>query len=210
MPEVLIVGASRGIGLGLVDVHLETGWDIHTTTRDGLAPRDHPAIHPHLLDVRIESHLETLLAELNGPVNRIIHNAGILRAPRAELMAVNARAPMRIVEALLEAGKLTRDGTVAVMTSQIGARRGRQGSLGDYGDSKADLNDRFRSRSDTWRELGAIAVVIHPGWVQTDMGGSSASLTVRESVEGIKRVLDGLTESDHGSFLTWDGRVHPW
>jgi hypothetical protein len=55
-----------------------------------------------------------------------------------------------------------------------------------------------------------VAVVIHPGWVRTDMGGPGASISVDESVQGIMNLLDGLTEADHGSFLTWDGRNHPW
>jgi NAD(P)-dependent dehydrogenase (short-subunit alcohol dehydrogenase family) len=96
------------------------------------------------------------------------------------------------------------------MTSQRGARRGRSGSLGDYGDSKAALNDAFREQNESWRNAGAIAVVIHPGWVKTDMGGASAPLTVSESVDGIKRLLDRVTPDDHGRFLTWDGHVHPW
>lgn len=208
MRSVLIVGASRGIGLGLVDVHLESDWEVHATTRDGSAAR--PDVHPHLLDVRVDEHMNRLLERLEEPVDRIIHNAGILRASRADLIEVNAEAPIRIVETLLEEGRLTPNGEVGIMTSQLGARRGRSGSLGDYGDSKAALNDEFRNRNARWRELGAIAVVIHPGWVQTDMGGTGAAITVRESAEGIKNVLDRLSEDDHGKFLTWDGRVHPW
>ena len=210
MASVLIIGASRGIGLGLVDVHVEDDWTVHATTRDGDPPRDHPNLTGHRLDVRNEDQLQALLGQLESPVDRIIHNAGIMRAPRAELMEVNAEAPIRVVEALLDAGRLTENGVIAIMTSQMGARRGRTGSLGDYGDSKAALNDEFRRRADRWGEEGAIAVVIHPGWVQTDMGGSGASLTVSESATGIKRVLDELTSGDHGRFLTWDGRVHPW
>ena len=125
-------------------------------------------------------------------------------------MEVNAVAPIRTVEALLSAGRLRGGGTIAIMTSQLGARRGRTGSLGDYGDSKAALNDEFRKRASTWAERGAISVVIHPGWVKTDMGGRSAAVTVAESASGIKRVMDGLTSDDNGTFLTWDGRVHPW
>ncbi len=165
---------------------------------------------PHRLDVREPAQLESLVSEIVAPVDRIIHNAGIMRAPRSELMAVNSEAPIRTVEALLAAGRLRRGGAVSIMTSQMGARRGRSGSLGDYGDSKAALNDEFRRVSPRWAGLGAIAVVIHPGWVKTDMGGQNASLTVSESVEGIKEVLDRLTPDDHGRFLTWDGRTHPW
>lgn len=210
MARVLIVGAGRGIGLGLVDVHLEDGWEVHATTRDGTAPRSHRNLAVHILDVRDRDQLERLVSELDDPVDRIIHNAGIMRAPRPDLMEVNAEAPIRVVERLLESGRLRPGGTVSIMTSQAGARRGRSGSLGDYGDSKAALNDEFRRRAAGWANAGAIAVVIHPGWVRTDMGGQGATLSVRESVEGIKEVLDELTSDDHGRFLTWDGRVHPW
>lgn len=53
-------------------------------------------------------------------------------------------------------------------------------------------------------------MVIHPGWVETDMGGRCAPITVSESSRGIMAVLDRLTAEDHGGFVTWDGRVHPW
>lgn len=210
MPRVLIIGASRGIGLGLVEVHLEAGWKIHATTRDGSSPVHHPDLTTHQLDVRDPAQLDTLVSELDEPLDRIIHNAGILRAPRSDLMEVNAEAPIRIIGALLASGKLRENGVVAIMTSQMGARRGRTGSLGDYGDSKAALNDEFRRHGPAWRAAGAVAVLIHPGWVRTDMGGPGASIGVAESVEGIIGVLDGLTVADHGKFLTWDGRVHPW
>jgi NAD(P)-dependent dehydrogenase (short-subunit alcohol dehydrogenase family) len=208
MPALLVIGASRGIGLGLVDVHLEDGWKVHATTRDGSSPR--PNLTAHRLDVRHRAEVEALVSGLVEPVDRIVHNAGVLRAPRSELMEVNADAPIFVVETLLEAGRLRPNGVVAIMTSQMGARRGRSGSLGDYGDSKAELNDEFRRRSARWSEAGAIAVVVHPGWVRTDMGGPGASIGVSESVRGVKEVLDRLSPDDHGTFLTWDGRVHPW
>jgi hypothetical protein len=53
-------------------------------------------------------------------------------------------------------------------------------------------------------------VVIHPGWVKTDMGGSGAPLSINGSAEGVMRVMDGLQPEDNGKFLTWDGRIHPW
>ncbi len=210
MSRVLIIGASRGIGLGLVDVHIDNGWTVHATTRTGTAPRDQPDLITHRLEVRSRDDLEELISRLDQPVDRIIHNAGIMRRPRAEMMEVNAEAPIRVVQALLDAGRLIDGGKVALMTSQLGARLGRSGGLGDYGDSKAALNDEFRKRARSWREAGAMAVVMHPGWVRTDMGGAGASITVVESARGIKRVLDRLTPDDHGRFLTWDGRVHPW
>jgi NAD(P)-dependent dehydrogenase (short-subunit alcohol dehydrogenase family) len=210
MASVLIIGASRGIGLGLVDIHLEEGWVVHTTTRDGSGHRADPHLVTHPFDVRDVGQLDAVVEAIDRPLDRIVHNAGIIRGSRAEIMEVNAEAPIRTVGALLEAGRLRPGGQVAIMTSQMGARRGRSGSLGDYGDSKAALNDEFRSRAAEWAELGAVAVVIHPGWVRTDMGGSGAPLSVGQSVAGMMQVMRSLGPADHGRFLTWDGRDHPW
>ena len=96
------------------------------------------------------------------------------------------------------------------MSSQLGARRGATGSLGDYGDSKAALNDAFRERADAWAARGVRAAVMHPGWVRTDMGGPGAPVSVEESARGIRAVAAGLTREQHGGFFTWRGDVHPW
>lgn len=208
--RVLVIGASRGIGLGLVDRHLADGWEVHATTRDGAAPRSHTRLRAHRLDVRRQPELEAIITVIDRPLDRIVHNAGIKGGSRAAMMEVNAESPIRVTERLLEAGLVGEGGTIALMTSQMGARRERSGSLGDYGDSKAALNDEFRRRAEDWRRRGGIAVVMHPGWVRTDMGGSSAAVSVRESADGITDVLDALDPADHGKFLTWQGREHPW
>ena len=210
MPAVLIIGASRGLGLALVDVHLADGWKVHGTTRGSGVPRDHPNLVLHHLEVRDRSQLERMIQELDQPFDRMIHNAGIKSAPRGELIEVNAKAPIRVIERLIEVGRLKAGGTVAIMTSRLGARGGTSGSLGDYGDSKAALNDEFRLRTNRWGKAGALAVVIHPGWVRTEMGGPKADLSVEESVKGIKLVLDSLTPADHGKFLAWNGETHQW
>lgn len=213
---VLIIGASRGIGAGLVRHYLGRGALVHATVRDTTRPGELAGLDGdlqiHELEVRNDEHVAALARALHGAaLDVIVHNAGIYRGHgRNEIMEVNAIAPIRVVEALLEVGALKKDGTVAIMTSQLGARRGRTGSLGDYGDSKAELNDEFRRRADDWRRRGAVAIVIHPGWVQTDMGGSNASISVDESVTGIGDLLEGLTPAAHGRFWTWEGREHPW
>ncbi|MGZ5384742.1 MAG: SDR family NAD(P)-dependent oxidoreductase [Acidimicrobiia bacterium] len=213
-PRVLIIGASRGIGLELARQYLAEGWDVHATSRTPDQPGrlgDLPGdltIHP--LDVRDDAQL-ALLARTVTALDVVIHNAGVgSGTPRAEMMAVNAEAPVHAVEALLATGAIVPGGKIVLVTSQMGARRGRKGSLGDYGDSKAALNDEFRLRAPGWAERGVTAIVLHPGWVRTDMGGSSAPLPAHKSVAGIRELISGLTETDHGRFLTWDGREHPW
>lgn len=212
--RALIIGASRGIGLELVRRYLEQGWEVHATTRTPDEPGrlgefdGNLTIHP--LEVRDEAQL-ALLARTVGTVDVLIHNAGVGRGtPRPEMMAVNAEAPIRAVEAFLEAGSFGPGSKVVLVTSQMGARRGSEEGLGDYGDSKAALNDEFRRRAPGWADRGLVAIVLHPGWVRTDMGGISAPLSVEESVTGIYNLVEGLTSTDHGRFWTWDGREHPW
>jgi NAD(P)-dependent dehydrogenase (short-subunit alcohol dehydrogenase family) len=167
-------------------------------------------VHLHPLDVRDPRQISAL-ADSVSDLDVFIHNAGVGRGtPRAEMMSINAQAPIQLTEGLLAAQAITPGGKVVLVTSQLGSRHGRKGKLGDYGDSKAALNDEFRQRAPGWASRGIVAVVLHPGWVRTDMGGPSATLSVEESAAGILDVVAGMAPADHGRFLTWDGREHPW
>ena len=211
---VLVVGANRGIGLELVRQYASAGWSVHATTRGeaGALGEIRGAVQIHPLEVTDSSQIQALVDTLpDRSLDVFVHNAGIYRNhTREDIMEVNAKAPIATAEALINAGRLASHGKVVLMTSQMGARRGRTGSLGDYGDSKAALNDEFRLRAPAWQLAGIIGIVMHPGWVRTDMGGSGATLSVDESVAGIRRVISGLSSADHGRFYTWDGREHPW
>jgi NAD(P)-dependent dehydrogenase (short-subunit alcohol dehydrogenase family) len=214
--SVLVVGASRGIGAELVRQYLADGFRVHATVRDIAAPGELAGLDGqlvlHTLDVRDPDQTGLVAAELAGSaLGIVIHNAGIGRPfPREQIMEVNAVAPIRMIESLLGAGAVADGGVIAIITSQMGSRRGRTGSLGDYGDSKARLNDEFRRRAPHWRRQGVLGVVVHPGWVRTDMGGPGASLGVEESVTGVRRLIAGLTEEQHGRFWNWDGFERPW
>ena len=141
-----------------------------------------------------------------------IHNAGVYgRGMRAATVnRINAEAPFEVAESLMAAVLRSDQRKIALITSMMGARRGSTRSLGKYGDSKAALNDRFREIEASWRERGCLAVVIHPGWVRTDMGGRNAAVSVEESARGICDLMASLDESGHGRFWTWEGREHPW
>ena len=217
MPTAAIIGASRGIGLGLVRQYAADGWRVHATTRTPQRPgalgevRGDVLIHE--LEVTDSAQRRALGAALAGEaIDVLIHNAGVygtwMRAAKVD--RINAEAPIEVAEALMDAVLRSEQKKIALITSQMGARHGSTRSLGKYGDSKAALNDRFRAREQGWRAAGCLAVVIHPGWVRTDMGGASASLSVEESARGIRRVMAELDESRHGRFWTWDGREHPW
>ena len=216
MANVLVIGASRGIGAELVRQYVAAGATVHATVRDVSAPGElgelANSVRLHQLDVTDVPRTEAVAAAMaEASLDIVVHNAGIYHGHSdAEMMEVNAVAPIRTVEALLEAGALRGDGIVAIMTSQLGARRGGTGPSSGYAASKAALNDDFRRRADEWRSRGALAVVVHPGWVRTDMGGDSAPLSVEESAAGIRELIANLTPDQHGRFWTWEGREHPW
>jgi len=217
MPTVVIVGASRGIGLELAKQYAKAGWRVHATTRQpqnpgalGQLPGD---VVVHELEVRDARHIADLATAIQDEgIDVLIHNAGVpdddLLAE--EVMEINADAPLKVTEALLPALGRGTQKKLLLMTSQLGARRGSARSLGTYGDSKAALNDAFRERAPEWAREDLITIVMHPGWVRTDMGGPGAPISVEESVTGIIDVIDRLTPTEHGRFWTWNGREHPW
>ena len=210
MAAVAVIGASRGIGLGLVQAYVEAGHEVHATVRDPNAVsadiRVASNVNLHVLDVRDAQQLEALIGAL-PTLDILIHNAGISAngVDAQTLHAVNVDAPIRVVTALLP--KLSADGRIALMSSRMGSRGHSGGKLTPYGESKAALNDSFRAHVGAWP---GIAVVMHPGWVRTDMGGNSAPLSVVQSVAGIRGVIDGLTNAQHGHFLNYDGAELPW
>ncbi len=217
MPTVMVIGASRGIGLELARQYAGAGWRVHATTRTpaqlGVLGSLSGDLVIHALDVRYAPQIETLAQAVAAEgIDVLIHNAGVAGrgTDPEEVRRTNTEAPIRVAQALLPAVIRSREKKLVLMTSQLGARRGSTRSLGLYGDSKAALNDAFRAHAPAWCRAGLIAIVMHPGWVRTDMGGAGAPLAVEESVRGMRKVIARLTPTDHGRFWTWDGREHPW
>ena len=217
MPTVMIIGASRGIGLELARQYARDGWRVHATTRTPGQPGKLGEIKGdvilHELDVRCGEHITRLAnTVLDEGIDVLIHNAGVSDRShdRETVMAINARAPVHVTQALFDAVRRGEQKKIIWMSSQLGARHGSTRSLGSYGDSKAALNDALRALAPDWGKAGLIAIVLHPGWVRTDMGGRGAPLAVEESVTGIRQVIATLSPMHHGRFWTWDGREHAW
>ena len=215
--SVVIIGASRGIGLGFAQAYAADGWEVHATTRTldkpGALGRIKGNLTIHNLDVLDGQQIAELADKLKiGGIDVLIHNAGVNdgNMEDAEIMKVNSKAPFNVIKAIMPAilhGDLKK---IAILTSQMGARNGGATPVNIYGKSKCELNDRFREIELIWRNSGITAVIFHPGWVATDMGGRHAPVSVEESVKGMRKVIAGLSRSDSGSFLTWKGSKHPW
>ena len=192
------------------------GWDVHATVRKESDMSVMPgAAAGYILDVTNKGQIGDLAARfVERPVDLLVFNAGVGKGtPEDVMMEVNVNAPFNVINALLPSVLASEQKKITIMSSQLGSREkygGGETPSNPYGASKCFLNDRFRQEEEVWRKNGVSALVIHPGWVITDMGGQGANISVEESVAGMYNVLQELSSTNSGSFLTYQGIIHPW
>lgn len=229
MKTVLITGANRGIGLEHARRYAERGARVFATAR---VPEEADALAALAKGGRVEV-LEYDAAESDAaaalrrrigaePIDLAFANAGAMGTRRqtfgdvdAEaalaLLRVNALAPLKLAEAFADNVAASERKIMAFQTSLMGSITD-NGSGGAYAYrlSKAALNMVGRSVANDLRGRGVIAVLMHPGWVRTRMGGPSGKISVEECVEGQQRILDALTQEQSGRFFNYDGHELPW
>lgn len=226
----LVTGANRGIGQEFVRQLLARGDRVIATCRHpGKATAlntltgEYPGrLHVLPLDVANEKSRAELVRELPlvaGHVDLLINNAGVLHsgerfgqlsaAHLEDSFRTNASGPLLLTEAL--APTLSDGATVANLSSTLGsiASTSRFGTP-SYNISKAAQNMATVLLAHALRDRGIRVVALHPGWVQTEMGGDGAQIAATASVAGLLRVIDGLTLDDSGRFLDWQGQPQPW
>lgn len=220
----VVTGAARGLGLEFVKQLTARGDDVIGTVRreQDLAAVDAAGGEARLLDVTDAASRERFVAGLEGrPIDVLLNNAGVMGAQRslAELelgdlvrcFEVNAVAPLAMSRDLLTNLRAGDGRLLLQMTSRMGSiADNSSGGAYAYRASKAALNALNKSLAIDLREQGFRCVVLHPGWVRTDMGGSSAPLAVEDSVAGLLAVIDRLGPDDTGSFFDFAGERVPW
>ena len=222
---VLIVGASRGLGLGLVRGYLDEDWDVIATSRGSdRALREFAASAGHrlrleTLDVTDATGLAALKRTLAGiTLDVLFVSAGVMGerdGPAADVqpeefarvLVTNALSPLKIIEALDEG--VPRDGAIVAMTSTLGSVAGNTGGGTEvYRASKAALNTLLRSYASRHPQRAIIAM--HPGWVRTDMGGANATVSVEDSARGMVTAIAARSGHAGCVFIDYRGQTIPW
>jgi NAD(P)-dependent dehydrogenase (short-subunit alcohol dehydrogenase family) len=230
MPTTLVTGANRGLGLELARQYAADGWRVHACCREpdraeALASlaRAEPAIAIHRLDVTNGGAIEHLADSLQDEcLDLLINNAGIYGrkgvtigdidpAEWMQVLVINTIAPAMVAQAFLPQLLRAEHPVLATISSKVGSLADNSsGRNYPYRSSKAAANQVIKSLSIDLRDRGVITVALHPGWVQTDMGGPSALISAKQSVEGMRRVLAGLGPESSGRFFAFDGQEIPW
>lgn len=225
MPQMMIFGASRGLGRGLVEEHLRRGWRVLATVRDAEALADirdrwGTALEVETVDTVDWAAVDRLRNRLDGRTFDLLFVNAAVSGPMqpvgavdpeafAEMIAVNSLAPLRIVDRF--ADLVPAEGTLAVMSSGLGSIAGNDsGGWEAYRMSKAALNMGLKSIAARRSGEGRTYLAVNPGWVRTDMGGPNASLAIEESVPRIADTLERRAGGGGVAFVNYSGEDLSW
>ncbi|MBV7316354.1 SDR family oxidoreductase [Shewanella sp. NIFS-20-20] len=226
--HLLITGANRGIGLGLVRLYLRAGWQVTAACRSPERAQqlleltqDYP-LEIVELDVQCHQAIIQLANDIQTPIHLLINNAGYYGPKSAafgdtdaeqwmQVFGVNVIAVQKMAEAFLEHLQAANGAIIANISSKMGSMTDNQGGGSYlYRSSKAALNAVVKSQSIDLAPAKIASLAIHPGWVQTEMGGPNALITVEQSSAGIKQLLDGYHEQMNGGFFDYQGAAIAW
>jgi NAD(P)-dependent dehydrogenase (short-subunit alcohol dehydrogenase family) len=229
-PTILITGANRGIGLELTEKFAEAGWQVLACCRNpadagqlqALSERG-LAIELHALDVTDYAQMAALSDQLaNRPIDILLSNAGIYGSKGAgfgevdaeewrQVLEVNTIAPLMLVQAFVEQVAASQQKLVAVISSKVGSiADNSSGGSYVYRSSKTAVNQVVKSLSIDLAGRDISVICLHPGWVQTEMGGPNAEIGTDESVSGLKGILQSAGRAQSGQFIEFNGDSIPW
>lgn len=227
MKQALIVGGSRGLGLGLVREHLGRGWGVTATVRTRSAELDElregsgGRLVIEALDVTDAKQTAALVQRLTGQTFDLLFlNAGMMAGrgvalgdvPDSDIASIfltNAISPIRVADALL--GVVAPGGMVAFMSSILGSiGTNDDGRAELYRASKAALNSLIRSFRARHAQADVTVLALHPGVVRTSMGGPSAPLDIETSVRSVADVLEARWGTGGQAFVDYRNEIIPW
>jgi NAD(P)-dependent dehydrogenase (short-subunit alcohol dehydrogenase family) len=229
--SVLVTGANRGLGLEFVRQYAQAGWKTYAGCRSPKSAKELKALqdqHADLitvleLDVTDAASVRTAAEKLRDePIDLLLNNAGVGSPPAQKIgnldyaawsrvLDANVLGPARMIEAFVENVAKGRDKRIVTVTSRMGSiADNSSGGSYAYRSSKAGVNAVMKSFSIDLAPRGITCVVVHPGWVRTDMGGAGGKLAPAESVKALRSLIAGLKPADAGKFFNVDGRELPW
>ena len=228
MSTVLITGTNRGIGLEFAKQYAEAGWDVLACCRNPKSANNlntlasqYTNIKILTLDVSDFKQVDYLARELKDTqIDVLINNAGVypsggLSDKEVETwlngFKVNSIAPLKVAMAfrsLIEKSQLKK---LVTLSSKMGSiDDNTSGGSYMYRSTKTAINMIMKSLSIDLAPSGISVVTLHPGWVETGMGGPNALINTETSVRGLRQVIDDLSLSNTGKFIAYDGKEIPW
>jgi NAD(P)-dependent dehydrogenase (short-subunit alcohol dehydrogenase family) len=222
---VLITGANRGIGLALAEQFVEAGYQVIGTARKPAKATELEKLGARVeqLDVAEPDSVAAMAKRLqNTPIDILVNNAGITGHMAADLAAtdieqldwvfqVNSLGPLRVTQALLPMLDSGDKKQVVNISSMMGSMElNTWGGYIGYRGSKAALNSFNQTLAVEMGKQGYVFVVMHPGYVQTEMNKGAGEISPQESATGIFKVIEGLKPSDNGAFYDNNGKAMPW
>lgn len=222
---VLITGANRGIGLALSEKFISQGYRVVGTARKPSTAVElrKTGAQVEQLDVTSEASADALALRLaDVPIDILVNNAGIIgHATRQfsqldvgklnQIFDVNTLGPLRVTQALLPNLRAGSAKAVANISSTMGStEQNTWRCCMGYRASKAAINSANKTLSLEFAGEGFVFVVLHPGYVQTDMNNGAGEITAQQSADGLFAVISNLQSEDNGRFYDWRGKVLPW
>jgi NAD(P)-dependent dehydrogenase (short-subunit alcohol dehydrogenase family) len=232
MPSILITGSNRGLGLEWARQFTMDDWRVYASCRHPAEAGElqklagqYPNLSLHRLDVTRQDEIQALAVELaNHTIDILLNNAGVYlekyEATAAAglsyddwmyTLAVNTLGPMRVSEAFTPHLARGKHRLILAITSHMGsiAEISSPGSY-YYRSSKAALNASMKGLSLELSSQGIGVLLLHPGWVQTRMGGPGANISVTQSVAGMRAIVQRFQQTDSGRFFRYNGTEIPW
>ena len=231
MSTIMIVGATRGIGLELTKQYANEGNQVIACARDTANASllneivsSSENIKIEQLDIADAGSIESASSRIGEeaidsviivagwvggmPDNQTIDNIDIDEWHNT--LNINTIGPLLVAKAFKSNLAASGNGNLMILSSQLAASTWPMGGMYIYSTTKAAVSKVGQILALDWAEDPIIVSIMHPGWVQTDMGGPTAEITAEESASGIRNVLSGLTKEDSGNFYKWNGDIHPW